>query len=133
MTLSEKIFAKLKELEENPLIPFLHTQRMKIPNGAIIYEETDFIHFDKTLYSWELNFLGNGSMYLTEKVNIELSKDFLDWICKFKKSDKKSLIEQLLNEKRDVLQIRCESSGQDTVKMEKLIKSDLEKCFRKLK
>jgi hypothetical protein len=133
MSISEKIFAKLKELEENPLVPFLYTQKIKIPESSIIYEETDFIHFDKTLYLWELNFLGNGGRYLAGKINIELSKDFLNWICKFKISDKNTLIQQLLNEKRDVLQIRCALSGQSAVKMEKLIKPDLEKCFRKLK
>lgn len=131
--ISKGILLKLQELEDNPRTPFSFTEEVYYSTKDYKYYKTSFITFDKGLYLWELNYFGGDGRYIPNKVELEISNDFLVWISKFKITNKTDLIKQLLNEDDDVLKLRCERDGKDFVKIRKLIESDLNKCFKGLK
>lgn len=130
--ISETILSKLSEFEAAPKCLFAFTENCQYPHSKIKYRKTQFIHFDKSLYAWELNFFG-GRRYRAAKVELEISSNFARWIKRFRPIKKEDLITQLLDEDRDVLQIRCERDGKDWVKVEKSIATELRSCFKNLK
>lgn len=130
--ISQSILAKLQELEDNAKIPFAWTQKLSYSTAKSKYYKTQFIHFDKGLWAWELNFFG-GRRYVKTKVELEISQDFLSWIKKFKPLPKQELIKQLLAEDDDVLKVRCQLDGKDFLKVRKSIEGELKQCFKSLK
>lgn len=130
--ISQSILVKLQELEDNAKIPFAWTQKLLYSTAKSKYYKTQFIHFDKGLWAWELNFFG-GRRYVKTKVELEISQDFLSWIKKFKPLPKQELIKQLLAEDDDVLKVRCQLDGKDFLKVRKSIEGELKQCFKSLK
>lgn len=130
--ISQSILDKLNELENNPLVPYMWTQNVYCPAAKQSYEETEFIHFDKGLYGWALNFFG-GNRYYASKIELEISDEFAKWLSNFKRTTKDNLVEQLLKENRDILQLRCKRDNIDWVEPELKIKQNILKCFKKLK
>lgn len=130
--ISETILSKLSEFESAPKCLFAFTENCRYPSSKIKYKKTQFVHFDKALYFWDLNFFG-GKRYIAVKAELEISADFAKWIKRFRPVTKEDLVAQLLNEERDVLQIRCERDGKDWVAVEKSIKKELFSCFKNLK
>lgn len=130
--ISQSILAKLQELEDNAKTPFAWTEKLSYSTAKAKYYKTQFIHFDKGLWAWDLNFFG-GRRYTKTKVELEISKDFLSWIKKFKPLPKQELIKQLLAEDDDLLRCRCELGDGDFTKTRKSIEKELEQCFKSLK
>lgn len=130
--ISETILSKLSELESAPKTLFAFTENCQYPNSKIKYKKTQFIHFDKALYLWEMNFFG-GKRYIAIKMELEISADFAKWLKRFRPITKQDLIAQLLDEDRDILQIRCQQENKDWVKVEKSIEKELFSCFKNLK
>ena len=130
--ITQSIFNKLQELENNPKVPFMWVEKLPYSTDKKKYTKTKFIHFDKELYSWAVNFIG-GRRYVTQKVELEISQDFLQWIKKFKLTTKEKLIKQLLEEDEDVMRIRCERSMTDFDAVRKSIEKEMQQCFKRLK
>ena len=129
--ITQSIFNKLQELENIPKVPFMWVEKLPYSTDKKKYTKTKFIHFDKGLYSWEVNF--SGRMYVAQKVELEISQDFLQWIKKFKLTTKEKLINQLLKEDEDVMRIRCERSMTDFDAVRKSIEREMQQCFKRLK
>ena len=130
--ITQSIFNKLQEIENNPKVPFMWVEKLPYSTDKKKYTKTKFIHFDKGLYSWEANFQG-GRRYVAQKVELEISQDFLQWIKKFKLTTKEKLINQLLKEDEDVMRIRCERSMTDFDAVRKSIEREMQQCFKRLK
>jgi hypothetical protein len=130
--ISKNILEKLQELEDNSKTPFAWVEKLKYSTSKNTYTKTQFIHFDKGLWAWELNFFG-GHTYVKTKVELEISKEFLSWLKRFKIMPKDQLITQLLKEDDDVLKFRCERDSADFQKTRNKIEKDLKRCFKNLK
>lgn len=131
-SLSKNILTKLQELEDSARTPFAWTEKLSYSTLKNKYTRTQFIHFDKGLWAWELNFFG-GRRFIKTKVELEISQQFLSWIKKFKPLPKEALIKQLLEEDDDVLKVRCQIAGSDFAKTRKSIEKEMRACFKNLK
>lgn len=126
MTSFEKCSNKLNEMELLPLTPFIYrkfTDR-EIRNIKWKESKTYIIHYEEgEYYMWERNYI-TGEMN-SDVMQFELNTEFFEFISNFEKSTKDNVINFLLEDEREVLQLRSERRNNDWKEIEEYNKQNL--------
>ena len=117
---SQKILAKLEEFKSNKNVPFSSKILLYEFEGEKCYE-TFVLSFDKKgLRLWFIGFLDDSlGDFKSQLVEIQTSKEFLDWISQFKQTTKMQLINNIMTDSNEMMKVKCERCNMDFEKIKK--------------